>query len=297
MRRIERVLALLPPRLQAAVTEQAASRRDLLASLSELRLRAGRLASITVSGENIPLPVTLTQDEIASLLSAFCGGSLYAHRETIAEGFLDLGEGVRCGISGTAVTEGGAIVGVREPTGLVVRFPHDVRTAGEEAERIFRASGRRGLLIFSPPGVGKTTLLCDLGRRLSSGEGGMRVALVDCRGELSGGSYGRTALVDILVGYPKHRGIEIATRVLSPEVLLVDEIGSRREAESILAVVGCGVPLVATAHAESPQDLCRRAAILPLLRAGVFENLLGLARKGGTVCATPYAPSEFLTKR
>lgn len=297
MQRTRRIIAMLPRGLQAAIEEQAASRRDLYATVSEVRLRAGRFASLTVLGENIPLPVLLSAEELGELLTAFCGGSLYAHRETIAEGFLDLGEGVRCGISGTAVREGGRIVGVREPTGLVLRFPHTVRTAAEEAERLFRASGCGGLLIFSRPGVGKTTLLCDLARRLSSGDGGMRTVLVDSRGELSGGDYGRTALLDILVGYPKPIGIEIATRSLSPEVLMVDEIGSQREAEAILSVAGCGVPLVATAHADSPAELCRRTAIRPLLRAHLFATLLGLTREGSAIRATAYTPSSFLTMR
>ena len=122
----------------------------------------------------------------------------------------------------------------------------------------------------------------------------MRTVLVDSRGELSGGDYGRTSLLDILIGYPKHLGIEIATRTLSPEVLMVDEIGSRREAEAILAAAGCGVPLVATAHAGSPLELCRRPAIRPLIRAGLFATLLGLSREGGTVHATSYTPSSFL---
>lgn len=113
----------------------------------------------------------------------------------------------------------------------------------------------------------------------------MRVALVDCRGELSCGEYGRGALIDILLGYPKAVGIEQAVRTLSPEVVLVDEIGSRREAEAILDVSGCGIPLVATAHAATAGELCRRSAVRPLLRAGIFGSLLGLRRVLGQVVA------------
>ncbi len=266
-----------------AIEAQAGSRRELYGRLSEIRLRAGRFASLTVAGENLMLPATLTEGELSSLLTAFCDGSLYAHRETLAEGYLDLGGGIRCGVCGRAVREGGRVVGVRDVTSLVLRLPHPVPTAGEHAEQIFRSLGGRGLLIYSPPGVGKTTLLRDLGRRLACGRPPMRVAVIDSRGELSGGEYGRGARVDLLVGYPKATGLELAVRTLSPEVILLDEIGSRREAEAILAASGCGIPLVATAHAATARELAHRPAIRPLLRAGLFGRLIGLYREGGEV--------------
>ena len=95
----------------------------------------------------------------------------------------------------------------------------------------------------------------DLAARLSEGARARRTVLVDSRGELSAGGYGRGAHLDILLGYPKATGIEQAVRTLSPEVILLDEIGSRREAEAILGVLGCGVQTVATAHAATAEEL------------------------------------------
>ena len=280
---LARVLGMLPPALRLSLEALSGSRPRLYASLSEIRLRAGRAASLTVGGENLLLPYSPGARELAELLSSLCGGSLYAHRESLAEGYLDLGDGIRCGVCGRAVTEGGRTVGVRDVTSLVLRLPHPVPTAGALAEEVFRTLGGRGLLIYSRPGVGKTTLLRDLGRRLACGTPPLRVAMVDSRGELSGGDYGRSALLDILIGYPKAAGLEQAVRTLSPEVILLDEIGSRREAEAILATAACGVPLVATAHAATAEELARRPAIRPLLRAGLFGRLIALRREGGSV--------------
>ena len=141
------------------------------------------------------------------------------------------------------------------------------------------------------PGVGKTTLLRDLCRRLSTGEGAKRVAVIDSRGELSG-DYGRCALVDVLFGYPKAEAIEIAVRTLSPEVVAVDEIASRREAEAVLAVAGGGVPLIATTHASGLAEALARPAVKPLWRAGIFRLAVGLRREGERVVSDVYRPGE-----
>ncbi len=282
-----RLSALLPRRVVGAMEDALRLRPALADTLSEVRLRADRYASLTAGGRNYPLPVLLSAEELSGLLVAFCRGSLYAYRESLSEGYVDLGGGIRCGVSGRAVLEGGRIKGVTDVTSLVLRLPREVRGAGDGAYNLFLGVGGGGMLIFSPPGVGKTTLLRDLCRLLSTGEGARRVAVVDSRGELSGG-YPQSALIDVLVGYPKAIAIELAVRTLSPEVVAVDEIGSRREAEAVLAVAGCGVPLIATTHASSLREALARPAVRPLVRAGLFPLAVGLTREGGRVVSHPH---------
>ena len=156
-----------------------------------------------------------------------------------------------------------------------------MRGAGDAARDLFLAlGGRAGVLVYSPPGVGKTTLLSDLARSLGTGDGGHTVALIDTRGELYPQNLAPAARIDWLMGYPIAEGVLQATRVLSPSVIICDEIGREEEADAMLAVAGAGVPIIASAHAGRWEELYRRPPIRRLLEAGVFAALLGIRREG-----------------
>lgn len=273
------ILPALPARLGGELYRLAESYSGLTERLSELRVRVGRLASLTVDGRNLPLSTVLSESEMSDALRTFCRGSVYAYTESMREGYITLPLGCRVGLSGRAIVEGGRVVGLGEVSSMSVRLARRVPGAEEVAYDFFcRLGGRSGLLIYAPPGVGKTTALRELGRRLSSGPRALRVAVIDSRGELDAGQFSRGCLVDVLRGYPKGAGIETAIRTLSPEVILCDEIGSREDAEAILSVQYAGVPLIATAHAESLRDIRAETSLLRLFSAGVFGGALGLSR-------------------
>lgn len=86
------------------------------------------------------------------------------------------------------------------------------------------------------------------------------------------------ALIDRLDGYPKAEGIAQATRVLSPELIVCDEIGGEAEARAILEAQNTGVPLIASAHASSYEALMRRPHIRALVENAVFSECIGIAR-------------------
>lgn len=275
----ELVLPAFPARLGHAIEALACSHARLAERISELRVRAGRFASLTLEGKNLPLSVTLDERELSDALLHFCRGSLYAHTETLAEGYLPIGGGCRVGIAGRAVSEGGRIVSVRDVRSLSVRLARRVLGAERVAYDLLAARDFSvGMLVYSRPGVGKTTLLRELARRVSVGRSGRRVALIDSRGELDAGQLPTGALVDILSDYPKARGIELAVRTLSPELLICDEIGSEEDARAILAVQYAGVPLIASAHGDSPRAFAPGTPIASLLSRGVFGILLGIER-------------------
>lgn len=245
----------------------------------ELRLHRDRYATVTCGGKNFYTDLSLTESQINEILKRMCGGSLYAYTDTICQGYLTLKDGIRVGICGSAALEGGKVIGISGISGLIIRIPHPPKvTCTPLVELLQEANGSGGLLIYAPPGGGKTTLLRSLAMKLSEGIRGKRTVVVDTREELSVSLNGYGHTLDILLGYPRAVGIEIAVRSLGAEVVICDEIGNGQDADAILQAANCGVPLVATTHAASLDELLRRPAIRQLHDARVFYGYVGIRR-------------------
>jgi len=251
--------------------------------VEELRLRRERCASVTVGGDNIRLSTVFSGAQMEELLMTMCAGSLYAHSETLGQGYLVLPNGVRVGVCGSAAVVDGYIKGIESISAFSIRVPHRSPLVGGEICRLFeRYSRTRGILIFSPPGVGKTTLLRGIAAELAGGERPLRVAVVDTRGELSAFGEDKGLLLDVLSGYPRGRGIGIATRTMAAEVIICDEVGDLGEAQEIVAAHTGGVPLIATAHAASARELLSRPGMRLLHEARCFGAYVSVSRGAGS---------------
>ena len=263
--------------------------------IEEIRMRRGRRCSLVVSGKNVMLDTVMTQSDIQAVLEGVCQGSLYAFSDTINQGYIALPEGVRVGVCGRAGCEGERVIGVYEISSLSVRIPHRNRPVGDEVCQLLERFDRvNGVLIYSPPGIGKTTLLRGVAAKLASGnwraegesremiqkKSPLRTVVVDTRGELGFDVDGESLCLDVLSGYPRRRGIEIATRALNAEVIVCDEIGDYEEAMSLVASHNCGVPLVASAHAGSVDQLLSRTGLRLLHEARIFGAYVGIERDG-----------------
>ncbi len=249
-------------------------------NIDELRLRANRRVSISIGAQNLLLQYRVSVQELSEVFSRICDGSLYAHASTIAEGYITLRGGVRVGIVGRAVYEDERLVGVYDISGLCFRLPHPLMNVGECVCKLLRER-IGGVLIYAPPSEGKTTLLRSVSAKMAGGEQPWRVCVIDSRGELCYALVGEGLLIDTLVGYRRPLGMEIAARSMNAQLIVCDEIGNEEEAEAMLALCGCGVPFLATAHASSVDELMRRTGIAMLARANVFGAYVGIRRSCG----------------
>lgn len=212
--------------------------------------------------------------QLQELLLDVCGRSVFSHEDELRQGYVQM-DGCRAGVCGTAVLENGRVRGLREVTSLAFRIPRECSGCGD---RLFRAGVdmAEGLLISGEPGSGKTTLLRDIAKSLSLGRFGpsRRIAVLDCRGEL-GGDLGPCA--DVLRGYPKAEGFDIAIRSLAPEIILCDEL-SPGDLEAVTAALHAGAGLVATVHGDASG--ARRPLCKALLATGAFGTLAVLRGRG-----------------
>ena len=195
-------------------------------------------------------------------------------------GYIPLDLGIRCGVVGEISYDGGTPSGVGSISSLVFRMPICECEFAPEIARLWKETGRGGLLFVSLPLVGKTSALRALAGVLASGRDALRVAVVDERGEFYKEAFkGKT--VDVMRGYKRREGVEIAIRTMSAEVIIMDEIADE---DDVLAAeyAGCtGVPIIASAHAESFEAAKKRKLLMPLFDGGIFSSLVFIERKNG----------------
>ncbi len=277
--RAQIVLEILPARMAEEISRLAQVRKDGLYGIRELRIRRKGVCTLLLGRESIPLISKINDEEMEAVLYGLTDGALYAHRDTIAEGFISLPRGIRVGVCGVARYDGERLTGISDMSSLIFRIPTGECAFLDRLYSVYDEGIGNGLLIYSPPGVGKTTAIRFLARAIGGGSNPKKVAVIDERSEFDENDY-RGCAVDVLKGYKKGKGIEIATRTLSPDLIMIDEIGVD-DSDSILLAIKCGVPVIATAHGGDKDEILSRPALKRFFDHRVFSRLLGISIKEG----------------
>ena len=234
-------------------------------SLQELRLRLDAPPELVSCDSVQRLGRQVSSEDLSYCVNAASRYSPWA-AATIAQGFLTVSGGHRIGLCGEAVLKNKEITGIRKVTSLCIRVARDFPGIGSSA------AGLRGsMLILGAPGRGKTTLLRDIARQISQKS---TVVVVDERGEIFPSGFVRGDRMDVLTGVPKAGGVEMVLRTMGPEWIAVDEITAEEDCRSLLQAQGCGVRLLATAHAGSLDEFRGRPIYKALLDNHVFDYLL-----------------------
>lgn len=284
---IEAILSAAPQRMRSELERILDD--SIGFAVEELRFRVGKPAQLITSKGEIILPQLgkFTEADSVRMLEVFCGNSVYSKLDELNCGFLTLRGGSRVGICGAPVMENGAIVRFTTATSFNARIPREVKGCAEPCMHRLVEDGRPlSSIIASKPGVGKTTFLRDCARCFSNGAagmGGLKVAIADERGELTGGiglSLDTGIRSDAIVGAPKLISIPMLIRNMSPQVIITDELGGRAEAELVLEAAKCGITVLAGVHAGSASDIENRSDLGDLVRSGIMRTFI-LKRHGG----------------
>ena len=276
----------LPLRLRQEALSLPAGDR---ARAEELRLRAGwPMTAVLPEGERPLGGPPVEGRELEQLVEIASRASLHTVLDQVRRGYLTFEGGHRIGLCGTAALREGEIHALRAISSANLRIARQVKGAAAPVLDGLCPGGRLAdTLILAPPGLGKTTLLRDVIRSVSEGEGctPLRVSLADERGEVAAMYSGRPQLevgrrTDVAEGCPKAQGLMLLLRAMNPQVLAVDEITAPEDVGALIAAAGCGVTLLATAHGEGRAGLERRPLYRPLLDEGLFRFLVRIRREG-----------------
>lgn len=244
---------------------------DTVEKAEEIRLRVGQPLEIVMGDEGVERYGRVTLRQMRECINYLTGYSPYAVEEEMRQGFFTIEGGHRVGISGRASYHrgrNGAVTDcVSDISAVNIRVAHEVKgCAAQLIPWMKREKGWYHTILFSEPGVGKTTCLRDLIRIFSSGEGlhrGYKVGVVDERSEIAACHMGVPQndlgpRCDVLDNCPKSVGMRMLLRSMSPEILAVDELSGEEDFEMVQEAMRSGVYVIGTMHAGSIKELLSR---------------------------------------
>ncbi|MBQ1996008.1 MAG: stage III sporulation protein AA, partial [Clostridia bacterium] len=220
-------------------------------SIFEIRLRSEKpVVIITAEGTRFVTPdgaliKTVSEDCVYTSVEAvkdtfnrFCCYSVHSHISGIVRGYITMEGGHRAGITGTAVCDiKGNITSLRDVSGINIRVAREIYGAADRIVSELYKNELQSVIIAGPPASGKTTVLRDAVRQLSSADRFYKISLIDERQELASVNSGIAQKdvginVDILDCYPKTEAMMIALKTLSPEIIALDEVGDEKEIDA-----------------------------------------------------------------
>ncbi|MCD7823843.1 MAG: Flp pilus assembly complex ATPase component TadA [Oscillospiraceae bacterium] len=285
-------LELLQPKLRQVFARLPPEDTE---SINEIRLRLGRHISVSTAKGSFFVTeqsglsedptftlITVPSDIEYTFKNAF-SYSLHSYSKELSMGYITTGSGNRVGICGTAVTDANNfhnVETIKYVSSINIRIAREKRGFAEKLVNSCISIKPAGVLIIGAPSSGKTTLLRDTSRLLGSK---YRISLIDEQNEISATHRDNAEndigeLTDVFVGYPKSIGISTAVRIMSPDIIIVDEIGTDNELGALEFALHSGVALITAVHSESFDEAKKKRIVRALLQENAFQYAAVLGR-------------------
>ena len=261
---------------------------DRQGEIEELRLRVGLPPAVRIAGRESPLACTpVSAQELRETLSRAARYSVHSYAESLRHGFVTLAGGHRLGVCGTAAEENGQVITVRGLSSLNLRIARQYPGLGEQIALWVGEKPPQSVLLLSPPGLGKTTLLREWVRLVS--DRGYTVAVADERSEIAALADGAPQFAvgrctDVLEGCSKKQAALMLLKTMSPALIAFDEITAPEDVEAVSLCAHCGTAVLASAHAADVDDLRQRPLYRALLGLHVFRRAVVIEWKGKERC-------------
>lgn len=134
----------------------------------------------------------------------------------------------------------------------------------------------QSILILGKPGIGKTTIIREITRILST-EIEKRVVIIDTSNEIAGNSdiphssIGRARRMQVMRPEFQHQTMIEAVENHMPQTIVIDEISTELEVEAARTIAEKGIQLIATTHGNCLESLIKNPSLVDLI--GGLKNV------------------------
>ncbi|WP_106497172.1 stage III sporulation protein AA [Lentibacillus sp. Marseille-P4043] len=282
---MEEILRLFPELIRKHVQAKIGKRWE---ALQEIRFRLNKPIELVFDHQTEWLTeIKPSQKDGLHVLNQISQFSLYRLEDELREGYVTIEGGHRVGLAGKVNTINGSVKAIQHIAFMNIRIAKEKIGAATTILPYLHGENYANTLIVGAPQTGKTTIIRDLTRLIASGWRNVpakKVAVIDERSEIGASLKGIPQhnlgfRADVMDACPKAEGMMMMIRSMSPDVLVVDEIGSKQDVQALMEAIHAGVVVICTIHGQTLSELKKRPSLHVLFHHHVFERIVVLNKQ------------------